>query len=246
MQQSLLGVIEDLAPLVTKNDLSTVLGHLYRSQNIAEEMTKDDDISAVFQEALLKEWGDGIRMPDEAAEASARLSLMHGSAIFFLSQQASATKAAIHVLSTLYLSGTDAEDSGNETWDKVEFAESYLADTIKDVLNKFLESEEIDGHLVDPNVWRNTAESCGKVALYCTTFASALVDVLKIICNMRPEQFAKQKHIFFPAICNLVRVESSEIRSVVQAILAIQVAPFVGVHVSITKQRHASVTQLKR
>jgi len=229
-----------MSPLATKDDLSTLLGHLNRSQSIAYEMTMDDDVSTAFQEALLKDWGEGIRMPDEATEASARLSLMHGSAIFFLSQQASATKAVIHLLSPLYLSEDDTEDSWSGTWNKVGFAETHLVETMKDVLNKFLESEEKDGHLVDPNFWRN-AGSGGKVALYCTTFASTVVDILKIVRGMRPDQFAKHKQAFFPAICALVRVESDEIRHVVQEILTIQIASFVGVSVPMPQKRKVSI-----
>ena len=244
LQQSLVGVIEDLTLRATKDDLSNLLNNLIRSQSIADEAAKDDDISTAFQEALLKDWGDGIRMPDEATEATARLSLMHGSAIFFLSQQASATKAAVNLLSTLYFSEDDTKDSWSGTWDKVGFAEAYLVDTMEDILGKFLESEERDGHMVDLNVWRNVTESGGKVALYCTSFASVLVDVLKIIRGMRPDQFAKHKTVFFPAICALVRVESYDMRRVVQEILAMQIASFVGVPVPIPKQRQASVSSI--
>ena len=231
-----------MAPLAKKENLLSLLHILNRSGAIAAEAAKDDDISTAFQEALLKDWGDGVQIPDEATEASARLSLLHGSAIFFLSQEASATKAAIHLLSTLYLSDEDAEDSWSGSWNKVEFAETRLVESMKSVLEKFLESEKKDGHLVDPNVWRNASESGGKVALYCTTFASAVVDILKIIRSMRPDQFAKHKHDFFPSICALVRVQSDEIRQVVQDILAIQVAHFVGVSVSIPDERRASIT----
>ena len=115
---------------------------------------------------------------------------------------------------------------------------------MEDILGKFLESEERDGHMVDLNVWRNVTESGGKVALYCTTFASVLVDVLNIIRSMRPDQFSKHKTVFFPAICALVRVDSYNIRQVVQEILAIHVAPFVGVPMPMPKQRQASVSSI--
>lgn len=230
-----------MALLATKEDLSSLLVNLNRSRAISADAARDDDISTAFQEALLKDWGDGVQMPDEATEATARLSLLHGSAIFFLSQGASATKAVIHLLSTLYRSNEDADDNWSGSWNKVEFAESHLVETMKGVLKKFLESEEKDGHLVDPNVWRNASESGGKVALYCTTFASAVVDILKIIRSMRPDQFAKYKQDFVPTICALVRVESDEIRLVVQDILAIQVAPLVGVTVTLPQRRTSSI-----
>ena len=142
------------------------------------------------------------------SEASARLSLLHGSAIFFLAQEASATKAYLGLLSSLYLRPPRSVDG----WDRVEFAEATLTSSMTIALDKFLASEEKDGHLIDPNMWRHAIESGGKVALYCTTFASTIVDILNVILEMEPAQFAKQKHVFFPRICALVRVQSNEIR----------------------------------
>ena len=185
------------------------------------------DISTAFQEALLKDWGDGIQMPDEAMETKARLSLLHGSAKFFLTQEAGATRAAIHLLSIVYLNSQGSD---------VEFAESPLLSLMSQVLLKFLDSEKRDGHLVDPSLWRNVSESGGKLALYCTSFASVVTDILKVIRSMRADQFEQHKRDFFPPICSLVRVHSEEIRQVVQEILAIHVAPMIGVDVKMPRR----------
>jgi hypothetical protein len=83
--------------------------------------------------------------------------------------------------------------------------------------------------LVDPNLWRSINENLGKVALYCTSFATVLVDVLKVIRDMHHEEFDKHKHTFFPSLCALVQTQSGEIRRTVREILITHVAPYVGI-----------------
>jgi hypothetical protein len=227
LQQSLVELVDQAVLLASIDDLSSLLDNLNQSRQIAASAVTDEDISTAFQEALLKDWGDSIQMPDEAMETKARLSLLHGSAKFFLTQEAGATRAAIHLLSILYLDGQDSE---------VEFAEPRLVRIMGEVLDKFLESEQRDGHLVDPSLWRNASESGGKLALYCTSFASVVIDILKVIRSMRADQLEQHKHDFFPAICSLVRVHSEEIRQVVQEILAIHVAPMIGVDVKMPRR----------
>jgi hypothetical protein len=61
-------------------------------------------------------------------ETAARFSLLHGSAVFFLTQEAGASKAIVHVLSLLYKDGGEATRSGNRT----NFAESHLIKTMED------------------------------------------------------------------------------------------------------------------
>ena len=68
-----------------------------------------------------------------------------------------------------------------------------------DVLSKFLESEEKNGHLIDPNIWRNASESGGKLAIYCTSFAVVVVSILNCMLSMTPEQFARHKQHFYPS-----------------------------------------------
>jgi hypothetical protein len=146
--------------------------------------------------------------------------------MFFLTQEAGATKAVIQMLGILY---QDQRSDDWISWNRQAFAEPHLMATMKDALRKFQESEDRDGHLIDPNVWRNASESGGKVALYCTAFADVIVSILSTILALDEEHFRKHSQDFFPIICSLVRADSKEIRSLVQQILAQQIAPMIGV-----------------
>jgi hypothetical protein len=66
---------------------------------------------------------------------------------------------------------------------------------------------------IDPNVWRNASESGEKIA--CTSFAPVVVEILKVIGSLKPEQCLKHKQELFPAVCMLIRVQSEEIRQLV-------------------------------
>jgi hypothetical protein len=213
-------ILRNLISYARTEDLSVLLNALNQSRLVAANAVSDDDIATAFQEVLLKDWGDGIQMAEEVMETKARLSLLHGSATFFLSQEAGATKAVINLLSLLYFSN-DPEITS--------FAEPQLVAIMEEILDKFLASELKDGHLVDIYAWRNASESGGKLPLYCTMFASVVIDILRTICSMESNQFERHKQTLFPAICSLVRVHSDEIRKVVQEILVVQVAPKLGV-----------------
>jgi hypothetical protein len=222
-------VFDKMIPLSSQKDLSIVLASLNQSKEFAAASVNSEDISMAFQESLLKDWGDGIKVPDEETEAAARRSLQRGSAIFFLSQEAGATKAMLHILSALLL---DDNDNSNSTWNKGEFAESRLFGLIVDVLDRFLSSVEQDGHLIDSNVWRTAASDSGsKIALYCTSIASVVIDMLKIIRVMSHRHFDAHKHDLFPKICALVRIQSDEMRILVHDILTLHVAPYLGVQI---------------
>lgn len=192
----------------------------------ADKAGSDEDVSTAFQEALLSDWGDGVAEVEEALESAARLSHLHGSGMFFFAQEAGATNAMVRTLSFLY---TGDGSSESNSWDAEAFSEPHLLKIIVEVTQKFLESEEREGHLIDPNVWRNATESGGKVALYCTCFAYVVVGMLKTIRSLKSDQFAKHKQKLFPLLCELVRVQSEEIRKLVFEINARQVAPMIGV-----------------
>jgi hypothetical protein len=224
-------ILDRFVLLVPKDVVSDLLRTLNDSRSAAQAAASDEDVSTAFQEALLNEWGDGVAAVEEALENAARLSHLHGSAMFFLTQEAGATQATIHMLSMLCQGEDDSVQGDN--WDRGTFAEPHLLRIMMDVLGKFLASEKQDGHLIDPNVWRSASESGGKVALYCTSFATVVVEILKIFRSMKPEQFARHKQDFFPALCSLVRVQSDEIRRLVQEILAQQVAPLFDVKVDL-------------
>jgi hypothetical protein len=191
---------------------------------LAANAVGDDDVSTAFQEALVSDWGDGVAAVEEALESASRLSHVHGSAMFFLAQEAGATQATVRLLSLLYCG------AGTPEWDGSSFAEPRLIKITTLSMHKFLKSEEKDGHLIDPNVWRKI-ERMGKVALYCTSFAVVIVDILKIIESLTPDQFERHKQEFFPMICCLTRAQSEEIRHHVQQILFIHVAPAIGVEI---------------
>lgn len=231
LQQVLVDGCELFVSLATKDIMSTLLHNLQTSSLTSSSAVRDENISAAFQLVLLEEWGDGNLVPDDRTESSARFSLLHGSAVYFLSQEASAIKASISVLSMLYLNGEVemAKKASVVNWNRANFAESHLVRTIQDVLEKFLESERKEGHLVDLNMWRNTNEIGAKVALYCTALAPIVVEALKILRSMSSDRFEKYKHIFFPLLCALIQVQSEEIRELVQQTFTVLVGPMIGV-----------------
>ena len=209
-----------------KDGAVKVLQALKMSRLISEQAVQNEELKIIFQEAIFTEWGDGVEEVEMALSNVARMSHLHGSDMFFLTQEAGATKATVQMLGMLYQRRT-GDDRPN--WDTAAFAESHLLGTMKEALCKFQDSEERDGHLIDPNVWRNTSESGGKVALYCTSFADVVVGILGVIHSLDQEKFAKHCKDFFPIICSLVRAESGQIRNLVQRILSKQVAPMIGV-----------------
>ncbi|CAB9502026.1 inhibited guanine nucleotide-exchange protein [Seminavis robusta] len=226
LQNGFSGLLDRLVPLMEKDVALKVLEALRLSRQISEESARDENLKRMFQEAIFTEWGDGIEEVQMALSNVARMSHLHGSDMFFLTQEAGATRATIQMLGMLY-HGRVGEERVN--WDRADFAEAHLLGTMKDALRKFQDSEERDGHLVDPNVWRNTSESGGKVALYCTSFADVVVGILSVIHSLDHEKFTKHSKDFFPIVCSLVRAESKEIRNLVQCILAKQVAPMIDV-----------------
>jgi hypothetical protein len=199
---------------------------------VAVAAAHDEDLATAFQEALFSDWGDGVAAVEEALENAARLSHRHGSGMFFLTQQAGAANATLRMLSTLYLNASVAAGSGETSdWDRRGFAEAPLLQLMSDVTSKFLESERQDGHLIDPHVWRNTNESGGKVALYCTSFASVVLEILKILRRFPADRFVRHRQVLFPMTCSLILAQSDEIRQLVQQILVHHVSPMIQVNV---------------
>ena len=144
LQQSLLSSLDAMIPLASQDDVVQLYASLKGSQQCAASAVIDHDVSMAFQDAMLKDsilkdWDDGTQIPNEDSENIARLSLQHGSAIFFLPQESRAVKSIVHLLSTLFLSfrGVGAESD----WNREEYAEPLLVATMMDVLDKFLDSE---------------------------------------------------------------------------------------------------------
>ena len=148
--------------------------------------------------------------------------------MFFLTQEASSTKGEILLLSHLFCDELHGEDDEHK-WDTEAFAEPLLSRRITEVLSEFLASEEKDGLLIDPNVWRSASESGGQVAYFCTSFAGVVVNILETISNLDADKFDRHKEALFPMICSLVRAQSDEIRQLVSDILKKQVGLLIGV-----------------
>lgn len=222
LNQSLLSVLPLLLPATTdKAMITTLFQSILESRNVAASLSADDNIATAFQESLVSDWGDGVAMPD--VESTARESLHHGSAVFFLAQEAVAAKASVLLMSLLYV--TPGKENG---WSKPNFTEPYLLSFFQETMEKFLESEYTNGHLVDPNAWRYAGERIGKPALYCTYFVPVIKELLKMVNEMSTEQIGRHKQIYFSALCKLIRVRSEDIRFLVQNIFETKIAPMIG------------------
>ena len=220
LHQTLCSMLDPYVPLVPKAVLSNMIDALNESRISAEQAVSEQEVAVAFQEALLNDWGHGVDEMQAAIEGSSHL---QGSAMFFLTQEAGATQATISILSILYTGIDDAVDKGK--WDREVFAEPRLLSVIHDVMEKFVASEKRDSHLIAPNVWRNASESGGKVAFYCTSFASVVVEILTILKSMREDHFRKHIKVIFRWLCDLVCVHSDEIRQLVKGVMEKQVLP---------------------
>lgn len=236
LQQALLSLREEqLIPFIDQYTISILLKSLNLSREFAEDAVKKEDLAHAFQEAMFSEWGLDDDVGEEALVNIARLNNTQGSAMFFLTQTAGATNAIIRLLNALY----DYEEvSGEETWDRRTFAGEYLLQIMEDIFFKFAESEAKEGHRIDPNVWRNTAESGVKVAMYCTSFASVVVGLLKAMLSFDPEHIECHKAVFFPMVCELVSVQSDEIRKLVRRILVEKFSPLLGIGQDPARRHH--------
>ena len=114
-----------------------------------------------------------------------------------------------------------------DLWDAEAYSEPLLMESVVEVLNEFLTSEENDRTSIDPNVWRSASESGGQVAFYCTSFAGVVVIILEMILKLEVEKFSRHKQTFFPVLCSLVRVQSGEIRHLVSEIFCDQIGPMI-------------------
>jgi hypothetical protein len=228
LQQTLLSLHEDeVFPLVPRGSIESLLHTLNLSRELAEDAVKNEDLAHAFQEAMFSEWDmqDNI-MEEEALVRISQLNNTQGSAMFFLTQTAGATNAVIRLLSVLY----DYEEvfDGVDSWDRKTFAGQYLMKIMQDIFFKFAASEAKEGHRIDPNVWRNTAESGVKVAVYCTSFASVVVGLLNAMLSFEPSHIERNKGAFYPMVCELINVQSDEIRKLVRTILVEKFGPLLG------------------
>eukprot|EP00536_Pseudo-nitzschia_multiseries_P007846 jgi/Psemu1/240607/estExt_Genewise1.C_1890031 len=227
LQKVLLSLREEqLIGFISQQAISNVLKILNSSRAFAEAAVKNENLAHAFQDAMFSEWGISDDLGEDALENVARLNNTQGSAMFFLTQTASATNGVIRLLSDLY----DHEETadGEYEWDRRMFAGQCLLTIKQDIFRKFTDSEAKEGHKVDPNVWRNTTESGVKVAIYCTSFASVVVGLLKAMLSFEPALIERNKADIFPLVCELVGVRSEEIRKLVRRVLTEKFGPLLG------------------
>jgi hypothetical protein len=225
LQQCMSTVVDQFSARASEDEISCLLDTLNRSRLTSSIARTDEDLAHAFHEAFISQWGesDGVEEVEATLQnASGGTSHRGSSQIFFLTQEASATKAVILLLTSLFCRHDCDRDEG---WDAEAFSEPLLLERVTDVLTQFIASEQNDGQLIDPNVWRSVKESGGQVAYYCTSFAVVVVDILETILAMEEEKFYRHKASLFPVLCSLVCVQSVEIRQLVANIFRKQIGP---------------------
>lgn len=228
LQQCMSTFVSQLAARASEEEIACLLDTLNRSRLASSIARKDEDLAHAFHEAFISQWGesDGVEEVEAALQnASGGISHRGSSQIFFLTQEASATKAVILLLTSLFCRHDSDCDDEDTKWDAEAFSEPLLFERMMDVLTQFISSEQNDSQFIDPNVWRSVNESGGQVAYYCTSFAGVVVDILETIFEMDEDKFYRYKEALFPVLCALVCVQSVEIRHLVANIFRKQVGP---------------------
>ena len=207
-------------------DVTGLMRALNKDRELALRARRNEDIAHAFQEAIFNEWGDGVEEVEAALASLGRMDHRESgkSQLFFLTQEAGSNNSIIFLLAALYC-GTSSVAS----WDSEAFTEDLLIDRIIDILRKFLESEVKESPRMDPNVWRHCHEGGGMIAVYCTSFANVVVNILKVLLLFSTNQFQKHKQKLFPLLCEMVRVQSDEVRKYVREILVQQVGPMISI-----------------
>jgi len=225
LQLNLHGIVNQIVKHCGKNEVVSLLNALEDSRELSQKASNDEDLAHAFQEAMFIEWGDGVEEVEAALASLGRMNHQESgkNGLFFLSQEAVSNNTIVSLLASLY-----CDTSSIVTWDCENFAESKLLERMMDVLHKFLVSEEKESSRMDPNVWRHCHENSGMIAVYCTSFANVIVSILKTFLSFRSEQFEKHKGKIFPILCELIRVQSDEIRKYVKEIFIKQVGPSIG------------------
>jgi len=231
LQQSLSSLDVPLLKLMQEAQISKVVELLDKSRAMAESAVEDGDLNHAFKEDMLSAWGVGMEeVGEEDLVNLAQRSTTQGSAMFFLTQSAGAANSIINVLTDLYRCTAETTDQSPVVeWEREKFAAHNLLDIIHDILTKFVDSESKEGHSVDPNEWRHAIEGTGKVAIYCTSFAGVVVGILKAMQGLEQGQMERLKSDFFPLICSLIRVQSQDIRGLVQKVLLNKFGPLMGI-----------------
>lgn len=228
LQQCMSTFVDQFAARASEEEISCLLDTLNRSRLVSSIARTNEDLAHAFHEAFINQWGesDGVEEVEVALQsASGGISHRGSSQIFFLTQEASATKVVILLLTSLFCRRRCDSDDETTSWDAEAFSEPLLLERMIDVLTQFILSEQNDGQSLDPNVWRSVKESGGQVAFYCTSFAGVVVDVLDTILDMVEDKFHRHEKSLFPILCSLVCVQSIEIRQLVAKIFRKQIGP---------------------
>jgi len=211
---------------IGEEECISLLDSLNASRELAHKSRDDEDLAHAFQEFKRSEWGDSIEEIEKFLSETKGYPLgcqRGGSGVYYLAQESSTMHALLHFLSLL-LFAPNPQDS---SWKRKDFAESMLLERMNEVLVNFIESEQKDGHLVNPNVWKDPSASGGQIALYCTSFSSVVVLALEIILKFDTVLFQTYKKKLFPLICSLISARSDDIRSLVSDVMRMQVGPLI-------------------
>ena len=104
-----------------------------------------------------------------------------------------------------------------------------LLERALDVLEKIVQSESKEGHLISQNTWRTKGGNGGKIAMYCTSFAHVVETILNSFLKFTEDQIKKHISIIYPILCLLIKVESSDIRKLVSSVMREKVASILGI-----------------
>mmetsp|Transcript_16189 Transcript_16189/g.23055 ORF Transcript_16189/g.23055 Transcript_16189/m.23055 type:complete len:2231 (+) Transcript_16189:25-6717(+) len=219
MLRGIASLIDLIGCKAGRSGSSDLLSALENSRSIAEKASVDKKVEKVFQQAMIMDLEENLDNMNSAVVKMVGPHSRGSSGMFFLSQAADANNAMIKLLSIFFCANTDSFGDKASTWDSQEYAGNMLINLMLDVLQKFLVSEDRERSSIDPNVWRNSSESGGKIALYCTSFAFVVVNILKSIIDFSPDKFQSYLGQFYPILCKLIRVESEEIRILVSEIM---------------------------
>ena len=227
--QKYLSPASDLPIFTLESQASGVLKSLKESRTLASNARDNGDLAHAFQDACFDQWGVSVDQVDSALLRSNSQGWHRGScSMFFLTQEAGASKAEILLLAHLY-SSKPQDLINSQGWGNVTFAEPLLFERVKEVLAAFLESEEKDGPNIDPNIWRNAHESGCQVAYMCTSYVGVVIHILEAILKLDADKFSRHKETLFPLLCSLVCSQSDEIRHLVSDIFRCHVGPLIGV-----------------
>ena len=226
LQQSFFQFLHLFSANCTQAEISILLDAVELSRAAAEKASIDKNLSTYFLEAMRRERRGEVEEPQDSYNSDSGLGHLGSCEMFFLTQEASANNILVRLLSLLYC---PREGNVTNAWDTVAFSEPLLLSRMTDVLQKFIVSEREDGRKLDPNVWRAVSESGTKFAIHCTSFAAVVVNILYTILEFSDEQFARQKGTLFPVLCQLISVQSEEIRMLVSKILQTKISFLLGI-----------------